>query len=118
MAQLSATIRITRVISDDELGSQLVGPVDSLTSAMTKRAKRLAPKRSFRLEDSIERIPAKQIGAKVKGGVRVGGKVVRGKYVGYHLLVERGTSKMRAQPYMRPALLQTRSSDLKARIET
>ncbi len=78
--------------------------------------RRLVPKRSYRLLDSIEILEPRRVGARVTGGVRFGGKAVRGKYVGYHLMVERGTSKMAAQPYARPALYQSRSSDLTSEV--
>lgn len=109
----SARIRITRVITDGDAAEQIVPSIDNLTSNVAVRMRRLVPKRSFRLHDTIEAQPARVIGGVATGRVTFGGKVVRGKLVDYHLMVERGTSRMRAQPYARPALYQSRSSDLK-----
>lgn len=108
----AAKIRITRVLAPDALGKQLVRPVRNLSANVAVRMHRLVPKRSWRLNDTIEVIEPKVSGGKIVGGVRFGGKVVRGKLVDYHLHVERGTSKMAAQPYARPALYQSRSRDL------
>ncbi len=43
--------------------------------------------------------------------VRAGGQrgTATGKMVDYHLFVERGTSRMRAQPFIRPALYRYRA---------
>lgn len=112
MTDVSVRIRITRTVNERELARQIIPAVDNLSGNIMSRMKRLVPKRSFRLRDSMRRNQARLIGGKIVGGVSVGGKIVRGKYVGYHLLVERGTSRMRAQPYIRPALYQSRSSDL------
>ena len=111
----SAEIRITKVY-DDALDPQLEVAVDNLSGNVAVRMRWLVPKRSFRLRDTIEKMPTRKVGGQIEGGVRFGGKVVRGKLVNYHLMVERGTSKMRAQPYARPALYQSRSSDLKVRM--
>lgn len=105
-----ARIRIIRYASG--LGDLLERPVNNLTSNVAMRMRRLVPKRSFRLHDTIEAQPAKSVGAVVTGTVTFGGKVVRGKFVDYHLMVEQGTSRMRAQPYARPALYQSRAQDL------
>jgi len=108
----SARLRITKIIGVNELGAQLERPVNNLTSNVAARMRRLVPKASFRLNDTIKAQPAKRKGAMVTGSVTFGGQVVRGKMVDYHLMVERGTSRMRAQPYARPALYQSRSADL------
>lgn len=110
--KMSARIRITRVVRPDELAGAIEPAVDNLSGNVAKRMRRLVPKRSFRLHDTIEKLPTTHSGGIVYGGVSFGGKVVRGKLVDYHLLVEGGTSKMAAQPYARPALYQSRSSDL------
>lgn len=107
-----ASIRITRVLDADDLGRQIEPRVNNLMGNMANRMRRLVPKASWRLHDTIERQPAKSAGGVVTGSVTFGGKTVRGKLVNYHLMVERGTSKMAAQPYARPALYQTRARDL------
>lgn len=111
----SAKIRITRV-HEGALDPQLERGVDNLSENVARRMRRLVPKRSFRLHDTIEKLPTTRSGNRIKGGVRFGGKVVRGKLVDYHLMVERGTSRMAAQPYARPALYQSRSGDLVGRM--
>ncbi len=107
-----ARIRITRVVSPGELGRDLERPVRNLSANIAMRMRRLVPKRSWRLHDTIEVMPTRQAGGRVTGGVKFGGKMVRGVMVDYHLMVERGTSRMAAQPYARPALYQSRSRDL------
>lgn len=108
----AARIRITRVAPGTVLAAQLERPVNNLAGHIAVRMRRLVPKRTFRLHDTIERQPVRREGSRVTGSVKFGGKDVRGKYVGYHLNVEHGTSRMAAQPYARPALYQSRSSDL------
>lgn len=108
----SARIRITRLADDSVLAPQLERAVDNLAGNVMVRMRRLVPKRSFRLNDTIERQPTRRDGGKVTGSVTFGGKVVRDQFVGYHLHVEYGTSRAPAQPYARPALYQSRSSDL------
>lgn len=110
-----AHIRIIRLAGPEAMGGQLERPVNNLTGHVAQRMHRLVPKDSWRLDETIEAQPAKTVAGRVIGWVTFGGKVVRGKLVNYHLMVERGTSKMRAQPYARPALYQSRSSDLKTR---
>lgn len=107
-----ARIRIIRVIQADNVGLQMMPRINNLTFAIAGRMQRLVPKKTFRLRDTIAAQPAKNVGGVVTGSVTFGGKVVRGKLVDYHLMVERGTSRMRAQPFARPALYQSRSRDL------
>lgn len=117
MSKTDARIRITRVASPDELGTDLEQPVRNLTAAVAGRMRRLVPKRDWRLHDSIEdHGVTSRNGAKVTGTVGFGGKVIRGRLVNYGLWVERGTSRMRAQPFARPALLQSRAADLVRRM--
>lgn len=99
-------IVITRVVDPGELGRQIEPKMVNLGNAVAKRMQRLVPKRTWALHDSI-----------VTGTRRTGGKVVTevgagNDDVGYELAVEYGTSRMAAQPYMRPALLQSRAGDL------
>lgn len=110
----SARIRITRITDADNLGRQIERPMRNLGNALGRRMQRLAPKRSWRLHDSIDSPEVERNGGRVAVSIRFGGKVVSGRYVGYHIMVERGTSKMGAQPYARPALYQTKSGDLKS----
>jgi hypothetical protein len=112
----SATIRITKVTDPDAIARQVEPSIDNLTGNVAVRMRRLVPKRTYRLHDTIERIPAKTVDGVTTGGVRFGGRDIRGKYVGYHLHVEHGTSRMAAQPYARPALYQARSGDLVAKV--
>lgn len=106
-----AHLRITKVIRPDELAEQIVPPMTRLGNAITVRGKRLVPKRSWRLHDTIE--PSTKVeGSKVVTRVGMGGRTIRGKLVNYGLLVEKGTSRMAAQAFMRPALYQSNSSDL------
>lgn len=114
----SAYIRITKLIAPALIGKQLVAPVNNLAQNVAVRMRRLVPKASFRLRDTIEAVPATSKGAEVTASVRFGGKVIRGRLVDYHLYVERGTSRMKAQPYARPALYQSKSLDLTTRISS
>lgn len=107
-----ARIRITKTADPAVLGRQLERPVRNLSGNIAGRMRRLVPKRSWRLNDTIEVLPVEREGGKVRGGVSFGGKVVRGKLVDYHLHVEYGTSRAPAQPYARPALYQSRARDL------
>lgn len=111
----SARIRITKTANGGMLAAQLVGPVRNVTAAVARRMVRLVPKKTFRLQDSIEDHGAEVKGSAVVGTVSFGGKVVRGINVDYGLMVERGTSKMAAQPFARPAVLQISQSDLTAK---
>ena len=108
-----ARIRITK-LHNDRIGEQLERPMRNLGNAVGRRMQRLVPKRSWRLHDSIEAPEVKTLGDRVVVSIRFGGKVVSGVFVGYHMMVEQGTSKMRAQPYARPALYQSRTSDLRS----
>lgn len=112
----SARIRIRRLARPGEVAQAIEPAMRNMTHNLAVRMRRLVPKRSYRLHDSIEDRGVVVVGGRVKGTVSAGGKVVRGKLVDYHLHVERGTSRMAAQPYMRPALLQTTSDDFKTRM--
>lgn len=103
---MATRIIITRVIDDDELGRQIEPHMVNLGNAIAKRMQRAVPKRSWALHDTIV-VGTERDGAKVVTEVGVGSEDVD-----YWDDVERGTSKARAQPYMRPALLQSRASDL------
>jgi HK97 gp10 family phage protein len=99
-------IRITKMTDGDEIARQIVPRMESLGQAVGARMQRLVPKRTWALHDTIETATERR-GAKVTTTISAGSADV-----GYALLVERGTSRMRAQPYMRPALAQSRAGDL------
>ena len=101
-----ARIRITRVVDDDELGRQMEPKMQNLGQALGGRMQRLVPKRSWALHDTIE-ADTERNGARVTTTVGFGDADVD-----YGLAVERGTSRMRAQPFARPAFAQTTGADL------
>ncbi len=105
-----ARIRITRVVNDEELGRQIEPKMSALMQAMGARAQRAVPKRTWALHDTIT-ADVERKGAKVVGTLGAGGT----PEVDYALDVERGTSKMAAQPYLRPAFAQTTGRDLNYR---
>jgi HK97 gp10 family phage protein len=104
-----AKIVITKVAPDSTLTEQIEPSMRALGQAIGSRMQRLVPKRTWALHDTIS-VETVTSGAKVTTTVGAGSSDV-----GYALFVERGTSRMRAQPYMRPALLQTRAGDLNYR---
>lgn len=106
MVDFDIKLRITRVLAADELGTQIEPKMQALGQAIGARAQRLVPKRTFALHDSIG-TETRRSGATVTTTVGAGGGDVN-----YALYVERGTSKMAAQPYLRPALLQSTNGDL------
>ena len=97
---------VTRIIDPAEVGTQLEGKMANLGNAIARRMQRLVPKRTWALHDTID-VEVERTGSTVRTRVGAGG----GR-VGYALHVERGTSRQAAQPYMRPALLQSRAGDL------
>lgn len=100
-------IRITRVTDDASIARQLVPHMERFGQAVGARMQRLVPKKSWSLHDTIS-AETEQAGAKVITQVGFGGGKVK-----YGLHVERGTSRARAQPFARPALAQSKTSDLK-----
>lgn len=103
---MSARIRITKVTDGVEIAQQMAPHMEALGEAVAARARRLVPKRTWALHDTIEAETVRS-GTKITTTVSAGG----GK-VDYALHVERGTSKMRAQPYLRPAFAQISAADL------
>lgn len=103
---MAARIIITKVAAPGEVVADLVAPMSRLGNAIAVRMQRVVPKRSWALHDTIA-TDTQATGSKVVTQVGAGG----GK-VNYALHVERGTSKAPAQPYMRPALLQSKAGDL------
>lgn len=103
---MTARIKITRVTDGEEIALQVVPHMAALGQAIGARMQRLVPKRTWALHDTIDS-KVEQHGAKVTLNVTAGGGAVD-----YAMHVERGTSRMAAQPYMRPALAQSRAGDL------
>lgn len=96
----NAGFRITRT-SPERVIDQLIAPMTRLGKGIERRAKLLVPKDTFALNDSI-RSETKREGNHVVAEITAGGGDVT-----YALYVEYGTSRMRAQPYLRPAMLQS-----------
>lgn len=103
---MTARIKITRVTDGDEIATQLVPRMEALGQAVGARMQRLVPKRTWALHDTIA-TTTERVGSKVVTNITAGSGSVD-----YALHVERGTSRMAAQPYMRPALAQSRAGDL------
>lgn len=103
-----ARIRITRVVAPSELGSQIEERMKRLGNAMGVRAQRIVPKKTWALHDTIGTETSRD-GARVQTRVFAGGV----NDVDYALAVERGTRNMAAQPYLRPALMQTKPADFR-----
>lgn len=100
-----ATFTITRKASPDVLARELFEPMTNLGNGIARRAQRIVPKRTWALHDTID-AQTDIIGDSVVTTVGAGdGKV------NYALFVEEGTSRMGAQPYLRPAMLQSRAAD-------
>lgn len=106
----STRIRITKITGGDDIARDLEPKMRNLGNAIGRRAQRLVPKRTWQLHDTIV-TGTERRGAKVVTEVGVGGPA-NGKRADYWNNVERGTSRMKAQPYLRPALLQSRAADL------
>lgn len=105
----TARIRITRVVNDDALGRQIEPKMAALGQSVGSRMQRLVPKRTWALHDTIS-ATTERAGDKVTTSIGFGSDEVD-----YGVNVERGTSKMRAQPFARPALAQVTGSDLRYR---
>lgn len=103
---MSARIRITKVTDGAEIARQVVPHMEALGQAVAARARRLVPKRTWALHDTIDTETTRS-GSKITTTVGAGSSKVD-----YALHVERGTSKMRAQPYLRPAFAQISAADL------
>ena len=103
---MTTRIRITRVTDGDEIARQMLPHMEALGQAVGARMQRLVPKRTWSLHDSIA-TETERKGSRVTTTVSFGGGDVD-----YGLHVERGTSKMRAQPFARPALAQSKAGDL------
>lgn len=106
---MTTRIRITRVADGDEIARQMLPHMEALGQAVGARMQRLVPKRAWALYDTIS-TETERKGSRVTTTVGFGNDKVD-----YGLEVERGTSKMRAQPFARPALAQSRAGDLNYR---
>lgn len=113
MAQGGGRIIITRIIAEREIAEQVAPAMRRLVNAVHRRAQRLVPKRTWNLHDTLVS-DVELRGDRVVGVVGVGGRTsFAPNGAAYWEHVETGTSRMRAQPYLRPALLQSRSRDLR-----
>lgn len=106
---MTTRIRITRVTDGDEIARQVLPHMEALGQAVGARMQRIVPKRTWALHDTIS-TETERKGSRVTTIVGFGNDKVD-----YGLEVERGTSKMRAQPFARPALAQSRAGDLNYR---
>jgi HK97 gp10 family phage protein len=79
------------------LEAALIEKLEPVARRVVSNAKRLVPVDTYNLHDNIE----SQVGPE-------GGKIVArvGTDVEYGLYVEQGTSRARAQPWLRPAAMQ------------
>lgn len=111
MADGTMRMRVTKVAAPSLLNDDLLGAGRNLGNAIGRRARRLVPKRSWALHDTIRTDAEVVKPGKVRVTVTAGG-APNGTLVDYAAHVERGTSRMRAQPYLRPALMQSRDRDL------
>ena len=99
---------ITKTGDPAEIAAQLLPKMTNLGNAIGRRMQRLVPKKSWALHDTIA-AETEASGATVTTAVGFGGGDVD-----YGLYVERGTSKQTAQPFARPAMLQSKAGDLTA----
>lgn len=102
---MAMRIVITKTADPAEIARQLEPKMRNLGNAIARRMQRLVPKKTWALHDTVD------TETEVNGGTVTTRAGAGGGKVGYALHVERGTSKMAAQPYMRPALLQSRAGD-------
>lgn len=107
-----ARIRITRIVDDGELARQVEPKMRNLINALHRRASRLVPKRTWNLHDTLT-TGVEVEGSRVVATLGVGGPTdAAPDGARYWDHVERGTSRAAAQPYMRPALMQSKARDL------
>lgn len=101
----AATFTITKKASPDVIARELLEPMTNLGNGIARRAQRVVPKRTWALHDTID-AQTEIVGDSVVTTVGAGDGEVD-----YALFVEEGTSRMGAQPYLRPAMLQSNSGD-------
>lgn len=111
MADGSMRMRVTKVAAPSVLDNDLLSAGTNLGNAIGRRGRRLVPKRTWALHDTIRSDAKVTKPGRVVVTVTAGGNV-NGIEVDYAAHVERGTSKQRAQPYLRPAVMQSRDRDL------
>ncbi len=104
MARADFRLRITKVYPAGDLMDQITPKMRNLGAAIGRRMQRLVPKRTWALHNSIFHDTE-------ASSTRVTTTV--GFTEPYGLMVEKGTSRMRAQPFARPALLQSSGRDFK-----
>ena len=109
---MSASFVITRVVDDAEFAELIEPSVLNFMRQMHRRAQRIVPKRTWRLHDSLTSEVVRE-GGMVVGLLGVGG-FVNAYEVDYWDHVEYGTSRQKAQPYLRPAFAQSKDGDLTA----
>jgi len=102
----SAKFRVTKVHDAEATARQIEPHMRNLGNAIATRMRRIVPKRTWKLHDTIEH------GTERDGSVVTTQVGAGSDEVDYWEHVERGTSRQKAQPYMRPALLQSKASDL------
>lgn len=105
MVRADFRLKITKVYPAGDLTAQITPSMRNLGNAIGRRAQRLVPKRTWALHDSIF-TTTEATDTKVTTIVGFG--------TSYGVHVERGTSRQRAQPFMRPALLQSKGADFKS----
>lgn len=108
---MTARMRVTKVANPGVLDDDLLAAMTNLGNAIGRRSRRLVPKRSWRLHNSIRTAAEIVKPGKARTTVTAGG-MVDGVLVDYPVHVERGTSRQRPQPYLRPAVLQSKERDL------
>ncbi len=101
----TATIRVGR-INLDAILDQAEPKMRALGNNVARRMQRVVPKRTWALHDSIK-VEQRRSGSKLIVNVVVGEDAY------YWDLVERGTSRAPAQPFMRPAFLQSNAGDFR-----
>lgn len=111
MADGTARMRIIKVAAPSVLDSDLLVAGRNLGNAIVRRGRRLVPKLTWALHDTIRNDAKVVKPGRVLVTVTAGGNI-NGIDVDYAAHVERGTSKQRAQPYLRPAVMQSRDRDL------
>lgn len=103
---MTTRIRITRVTDGDDIARQMLPHMEALGSAVGARMQRLIPKRTWAAHDTIQS-GTERNGSRIRTTIGVGNDEID-----YPIDLEYGTSKMRAQPFMRPALDQSSAGDL------
>lgn len=101
----AVTFTLTRKAPPGVLAQELVEPMTKLGNGIARRAQRLVPKDTWALHDTIN------ASTELRGGSVTTEIGAGGGDVDYAMFVEQGTSRMRAQPYLRPAMLQSGASD-------